>query len=50
MRPVAVSQDWSESDTMGTHLIIIIAVIAHEVVLGGDERQKGFECLIVFFE
>ena len=50
MRPVAVSQVFSETGTMETHLTIIIVVVAHEVVLGGDERQKGFECLIVFFE
>ena len=32
----------------GTHLVIVI--IAREVELCGDERQKGFKCLIVFFE
>lgn len=31
-----------------THLAIVI--IAREVEFCGDERQKGFKCLIVFFE
>jgi len=35
---------------METHLVIIIVAVTHEVVLGGDERQKGFERLIVCFE
>ena len=35
---------------MKTYLVVIVVAVAHEVVLGGDERQKGFECLIVFLE
>ena len=35
---------------METYLVIIVVAVAREVVLGGDERQKSFECLIVIFE
>ena len=46
--PCGCRVDKSRKRDNGTYLVIVI--IGREVELCGDERQKGFKCLIVFFE